>query len=325
MTTQPVELIELQLGDDCEGLRLDQALARLVPAYSRSQLQSWIRAGRVRVEDQVSMVPRQRVSAGARVRLEAVAAPRVEADRAQPIPLRVVFEDEDLIVIDKPAGLVVHPAAGNPDGTLLNALLHHAPELGALPRAGLVHRLDKDTTGLMVVARSLRAHTALVRQLQDRSLLRIYRGVVTGTLVAGGQVEAPVGRHPRLRQRMAVVVGGREALTHYRIRRRFRAHTELTFRLATGRTHQIRVHMAHLRRPLVGDPLYGGRMILPSGAGSELAATLRGFGRQALHATTLGLVHPGSGSSCEWRADPPADYRRLLQLLEEDGVAHDRH
>jgi len=297
-------------------MRLDAALARRYPQYSRSRLQRWIRQGRVRLD---GMVPRarDRVAGGERltIRLE----PEREVVHApEPIDLEILYEDAEIIVIDKPPGRVVHPGAGNPSGTLLNALLHHAPELEGVPRAGLVHRLDRDTSGLMVVARSSLAHTALVSQLQARSVRREYLALVRGTLVSGGTVEGDIGRHPTHRTRMAVVPRGRPAITHYRVARRFRAHTLLEVRLETGRTHQIRVHMAHIRHPVTGDPVYGGRPALPGGASPELVEALRTFRRQALHAARLGLVHPATGERMAWTAPVRADMRFLIERLEED-------
>ncbi len=234
------------------------------------------------------------------------------------IPLEVVFEDDEVLVIDKPAGLVVHPAAGNPDGTLLNALLYHCPALAAVPRAGIVHRLDKDTTGLMVVAKTLAAQTALVEQLQARTVSREYDAVSVGVMTAGGSLDAPIGRHPRDRKRQAVTASGKPAVTHYRVVERFRAHTHVRCRLETGRTHQIRVHVAHLRFPLVGDPVYGGRLKLPGGAGEALKTLLREFPRQALHARKLAFVHPGSGETLTFRAPLPDDILLLLDYLRDD-------
>ncbi len=242
---------------------------------------------------------------------------------AQNIPLDIRYQNADLLVINKPVGLVAHPAAGNRDGTLVNALLYHFPELATLPRAGLVHRLDKDTTGLLVIARSPRAHTALVEQLQARRIEREYLAVVNGVPVAGGTVDAPIGRHPVDRQRMAVIPGGRSAVTHYRVLRRFRAHALLRVKLETGRTHQIRVHMAHIRLPLLGDPVYGGRPRLPPQASSGCIEAIRNFRRQALHAERLALTHPGTGERLEWRAEMPADLAELLAALGED--ADQRH
>lgn len=312
----PIERIDCRIPPSCAGMRLDQALAELLPTYSRSRLQQGLKAGQLRVDGRPRR-PRDAVAGGETV--SGVLERLTEATAvAQDIPLNILYQDADLLVIDKPAGLVAHPAAGNRDGTLVNALLHHAPELAALPRAGLIHRLDKDTTGLLVVARSLRAHATLVEQLQARRIEREYRAVVNGALVAGGTVDAPVGRHPVDRQRMAVTPGGKPAVTHYRVLRRFRAHALLRVILETGRTHQIRVHMAHIRAPLLGDPVYGGRPRLPPDAAPACIAALQGFRRQALHAERLALTHPATGERLEWRAEIPADLAMLLAALSED-------
>jgi 23S rRNA pseudouridine1911/1915/1917 synthase len=298
------------------GRRLDQALAELVPDYSRSRLQQWIRGGQVTLD---SRVPKSRdiVQGGEVVQIDAE-LPAESACRPQAIPLSLVYEDADVLVINKPPGLVVHPAAGNPDGTLQNALLHHDPGLAALPRAGIVHRLDKDTSGLMMVARSLTAHKRLVAALQAREIRREYLAVVQGVLTAGGEVEAPIGRHPVDRKRMAVVAGGKAARTHYRVVERFRAHTLVRLQLDTGRTHQIRVHMAHIRCPVVGDPVYGGRLRQPRGAGEALRSVLQNFRRQALHAERLAFRHPGSGEPVSWEAPVPPDMQALIDALRAD-------
>ncbi len=300
-------------------MRLDQALAQMFPDFSRARLQQWVRAGAVRVDDRV-LKPRDAVRGGEQVVIRA----RLEEEpdcTPEPIALDVVHEDEWLLVINKPAGLVVHPAAGNWAGTLQNALLHRLSELAAVPRAGIVHRLDKDTSGLLVVARTLSAHKALVEQLQARTLKREYLAVVQGVMTAGGTVDAPIGRHPSDRKRMAVVASGKEAVSHYRVLERFAHHTLIRVQLETGRTHQIRVHMAHLRYPLVGDPVYGGRLRLPAGASPALTEALRGFRRQALHAKGLGLLHPGTGNFREWEAPLPADMAQLVQVLADDAAA----
>jgi 23S rRNA pseudouridine1911/1915/1917 synthase len=316
MTMVNVETIDCRIPREYFGKRLDQTLAELLPSYSRSRLQQWIKAGYIKVDGR-SVRPRDRVAGGEWV---TGLGPTTEetAAVAQAIPLDIRFEDAHILVVNKPPGLVVHPAVGNPDGTLLNALLHHAPELAGLPRAGLVHRLDKDTSGLLVVARSLRAHTALVQQLQARTMGREYEAVVSGVLIAGGRIEAGIGRHPVDRKRMAVVAGGKYAATEYRVVERFRRHTHLRIRLETGRTHQIRVHMAHRGFPLLGDPVYGGRLRLPPTASPQLMALLRDFGRQALHAGRLALLHPDSGEPVQWRADLPADMVDLLRQLTGD-------
>ena len=315
-TMPPTERIACQIPARCAGIRLDQALAELLPAYSRSRLQQWLKTGQLRVDGQIRR-PRDPVAGGETVRGELALATETVA-LAQDIPLDLRYQDADLLVINKPAGLVAHPAAGNRDGTLVNALLHHCPELATLPRAGLVHRLDKDTTGLLVVARSLRAHTALVEQLQARRIERDYLAVVNGIPVAGGTVDAPIGRHPVDRQRMAVTPGGKPAVTHYRVLRRFRIHALLRVRLETGRTHQIRVHMAHIRFPLLGDPVYGGRPRLPPGASPRCIEAIQHFRRQALHAERLALAHPVTGERLEWWAEIPADLAGLLATLGED-------
>jgi 23S rRNA pseudouridine1911/1915/1917 synthase len=308
--------LSVSIPEHLEGQRLDQALAELVPDYSRSRLQQWIRGGQVTLDDRVPRV-RERVHCGDTVHIDAEITGE-SAFAAQPIDLALIHEDDHLLVINKPPGLVVHPAAGNPDGTLLNALLHHDSGLAALPRAGIVHRLDKDTSGLMVVARTLVAHTRLVEAMQERRIRREYLAVVSGVLTAGGRVEAPIGRHPVDRKRMAVVAGGRAAITHYRVIERYRAHTLVRVRLETGRTHQIRVHMAHILCPVVGDPVYGGRLRLPRGAGDLLKNALRDFRRQALHAQRLELVHPASGALMAWEAPLPADMELLIELLRAD-------
>jgi 23S rRNA pseudouridine1911/1915/1917 synthase len=315
MATSTIE-VTLKIPDASAGQRLDQALATLLPDYSRSRLKGWIESGEIRV-DGAPRRPRDRVLGGEAVVLRAQVVP--ETDTApQAMPLEVQFEDRDLLVIDKPAGLVVHPGAGNPDRTLQNALLALDPELAALPRAGIVHRLDKDTSGLLIIARSLAAHVALARMLEAREIHRGYEAVVRGVLTAGGTVDAPLGRHPVDRLRMTVREGGREAVTHYRVIRRYRAHTHIRVELETGRTHQIRVHMAHIGFPLVGDRVYGGRLALPKGASEELRQALRGFPRQALHAARLQLTHPTSGRALEFTSALPADLRALLAVLARD-------
>ena len=303
--------------DDLAGQRLDQVASQLFPDFSRSRLQAWIKSGELTV-DGVSRRSSDRLDGGESLVLNAVLQPQTQS-APQEIALDIVYEDDALMVINKPADLVVHPAAGHADGTLLNALLHHCPQLAELPRAGIVHRLDKDTTGLMVVAKTLEAHTDLVAQLQERSVSRRYVAVVQGAMVSGGTVNAPLGRHPKDRQRQAVLThGGKEAITHYRVRRRFRDHTLVECQLETGRTHQIRVHMAHIRFPLIGDVTYGGRLKLPKGATPELIDTLRHFGRQALHAEALGLYHPDTGDYQEWQVPLPADFVHLLAVLERN-------
>ncbi|WP_339843383.1 23S rRNA pseudouridine(1911/1915/1917) synthase RluD [uncultured Halopseudomonas sp.] len=299
------------------GQRLDQVAAQLFPDFSRSRLQGWIKDGCLTVDGR-SVRPRDTVYGGEKLVLDAER--EVQGDwQPEAIALDVIYEDQALMVINKPAGLVVHPAAGHQDGTLLNALLHHAPELAKVPRAGIVHRLDKDTTGLMVVAKTLEAQTDLVAQLQARSVTREYEAVTVGVMTAGGKVDQPIARHGTNRQKMAVMVGGKQAVSHYRVITRFRAHTHVRVKLETGRTHQIRVHMSYIHFPLIGDQTYGGRMRIPAGATPELIETLRGFPRQALHARRLELQHPDDGRTMSWEVPLPADMQNLLALLREDG------
>jgi 23S rRNA pseudouridine1911/1915/1917 synthase len=308
--------LQLTIPDELRGRRLDLALAELVPDYSRSRLQQWIRAGQVMLDDRVAQV-REKVTGGEVVRIDAQIVEETR-NAPEPIALDVVYADDDLLVINKPAGLVVHPAAGNPAGTLLNALLHYDGALAMLPRAGIVHRLDKGTTGLMVVARNLTAHKHLVDELQARNVKREYLAVVNSVLTAGGRVDAPLGRHPVDRKRMAVVASGKEAVTHYRVEERYRAHTLVRIQLETGRTHQIRVHMAHIHCPVTGDPVYGGRLRLPAGASEALREVLTGFRRQALHATRLALRHPTTGETVSWEVGVPDDMARLIEVLRAD-------
>ncbi len=298
------------------GTRVDRVLAELFPDYSRSRLQQWLRSGQVKINQAVCK-PKQRVAGGESVEIDAELAIETEV-RPEPIEMDRVYEDDQLLVINKPAGLVVHPAVGNRDGTLQNALLHHDPALAAVPRAGIVHRLDKDTSGLLVVAKTLTAHSALVQQLQERTMHREYLAVVHSVLPAGGTIEAPIARHPKDRLRMAVVPGGKEAVTHYRVEKRFVAHSLLRVRLETGRTHQIRVHMAYRHTPIVGDPVYGGRLRLPAGISATLRETLRQFRRQALHATRLELSHPATAEPISWQMPVPADMQALIDALQAD-------
>lgn len=297
-------------------MRLDQCLAEVFPDYSRSKLQTWIRAGRVLVDGEV-MKGREKLDGGEEIELDAEAE-RVIEYAAQEIPLDIKYEDASLLIVNKRAGLVVHPAVGNWDGTLVNALLNHAPQLETLPRAGIVHRIDKDTSGLLMVAKTLQAHNSLVEQLQERTIHREYLALVKGWMTAGGTVNAPIGRHPVDRKRNAVRRDGKEAITHYRLEQRFKRHTLIRCKLETGRTHQIRVHMAHINYPLVGDPVYGGRFQMPADCGPALAEALRNFKRQALHAAKLGLEHPETGDYCEWEQELPEDMANLIKLLGEN-------
>ncbi|MGI9248597.1 MAG: 23S rRNA pseudouridine(1911/1915/1917) synthase RluD [Woeseiaceae bacterium] len=301
---------------DLAGLRLDQALARMFPEYSRSRLKEWLLAGAITLDSEPKR-PRDAVLGGEIVTLE----PQVEASvRAEPEPiaLAVVFEDEDLLVVNKPAGLVVHPGAGNPAGTLMNGLLHHAPSLEQVPRAGIIHRIDKETSGLLLVAKTVQAHTALVRLLADREISRNYLAVCNGVLTGGGTINEPIARHPVDRKRMSVRQNGKPAVTHYTVIERFRAFTLISVRLETGRTHQIRVHFAYRRHALVGDPVYGGRLALPAGATEELIQALRRFKRQALHAARLAFVHPVTGKTVDLDVPPPTDFQELIAVMKED-------
>lgn len=310
------EVFELsaQVPFSMNGLRFDQAASELFPDFSRSRLQSWIKDGQLRI-DGAQRKPKEKLIGGELLELNA----ELEAQgtwEPEAIQLNIVYEDEHLMIINKPAGLVVHPAAGNQTGTLLNALLNHAPELINLPRAGIVHRLDKETTGLMVVAKTLEAHTDLVEQLADRTVSREYEAVAVGVMTGGGTVDAPMGRHPTQRKLMAVLSsGGKRAVTHYRVARRYPHHTHIRVKLETGRTHQIRVHMAHIGFSLVGDATYGKRFKIPKAANTHLIETLKAFPRQALHAAKLGLEHPGTGEYTEWTAPVPADFQNLLDAL----------
>ena len=307
--------------ESCLGKRFDQTLAEMFPDYSRSRLKEWILAGHVTVNGHVIDKAREKMFGGEQIAINT----EVEAEmrfEAQDIPLNIVYEDDDILVINKPAGLVVHPGAGNPDGTVLNALLHHCPQLDVVPRAGIVHRLDKDTTGLMVVAKTIAAQTNLVESLQAREITREYEAVANGIMTAGGIVDEPIGRHATKRTHMAVTFSGRPSVTHYRVMEKFRLHTRLRLRLETGRTHQIRVHMAHITHPLVGDPVYGGRPRPPKNASEELREMLRQFKRQALHAAMLSLYHPITGEQMTWHADVPKDMVALTDMLRVDSKEH---
>lgn len=314
----PIEELKLTISADHKGKRLDTVLAELCPQHSRSRLQTWIKSGFITVDNNV---PKQRdvVQGGETVRIKAEFEAPDSTWNKENIPLDIVYTDKDIIILNKPAGLVVHPGAGNREHTLLNALLYHAPELEQIPRAGIVQRLDKDTSGLMVIARNLTAHTWLVEQLHDRLVTREYRCIVSGVMTAGGVVDAPIGRHPFKRKMMAVVETGKPAVTHYRVLKKFQANTYIQLRLESGRTHQIRVHMAHIRFPVVGDPVYGGRQRFPKNAGPVLIQALQSFPRQALHASRLELVHPRTRKTMEYEAPVPQDMQHLLGLLESNG------
>ena len=314
--SEEFRLHEITLPAALAGLRLDQALAQALPAYSRARLKSWIELGAVQVEGRIPRA-RDKVLGGERVRIEARLTPEstVQPER---LPVDVVFQDPAILVINKPAGLVVHPGAGNPAHTLQNALLALDPALAHVPRSGLIHRLDRDTSGLLVVARTIEAHTHLVSALAARQIERSYRAICVGVMTGGRTVEEAIGRHRTQRTRMAVRRDGRPAITHLRVLERFRAHTFLEATLETGRTHQIRVHLAHIGYPLVGDPVYGGRRRVPPASGAALLAALAGFRRQALHAARLRLAHPTRGEMMAWEAPLPDDMRELLAVLEGD-------
>lgn len=305
--------IEERVPEYLDGQRSDIIASELFPDFSRSRLQSWIKDGSLLV-DGSQVRPKDKLIANQCLSLK---AEHQQQERWEPqdIPLNIVYEDEHILVVDKPVGLVVHPAAGNPDGTLLNALLYHFPELGSVPRAGIVHRIDKDTSGLLVVAKTVESQLILVRQLQERTVKREYVCIAEGTLTGGATINAPIGRHPRSRLKMAVVMSGKEAITHYRIGERFSKHSLLKVQLETGRTHQIRVHMAHIKHPLIGDQLYGGRPRLPKGVSSDLRNSLQSFPRQALHAAQLSLTHPQTGEMMSWQSPLPEDMEKLLDSL----------
>jgi len=322
MTNPTLPARSATIPADAAGRRLDQVVAGLFPEFSRSRLTAWIRSGDLLLNG-APAVPRQIVRGDETVAL--TAQPTQEVPLApEAIALDIRYEDADVLVLNKPAGLVVHPGAGQAAGTLQNALLHHDAKLAEIPRAGIVHRLDKDTSGVMVVARTLRAHTALVAQLQARDVHRQYAAVVYGPMIAGGKVDQPIGRHPHDRLKQAVVESAtsKPAVTHYRVRERFRAHTLIECRLETGRTHQIRVHMAHIRHPLIGDAQYGGALKLPRGASTELTEALRAFRRQALHAEKLEFNHPVSGELVSVAVEMPADLQALLGALRADVAAN---
>lgn len=303
------------IPDRLAGLRLDQALAELFPEHSRSRLTAWLKEGCVLIDGDLRK-PRVRVEGGESIEIDVELTP-VERDVPEAVVFEVVFEDESVIVVNKPAGLVVHPGAGNPAGTLVNGLLHRYPELTLLQRAGLVHRIDKDTSGLLLVARTLEVHTELVRALSQRRISRTYRAVCHGCLTGGGTIDAPIGRHPKDRLRMSVRSDGRSSVTHYRIGTRFRHNTAVDVQLETGRTHQIRVHFAHVRHPLVGDALYGGRRRIPPGGDQALNATLAEFPRQALHAAALEFEHPVKGELVTVQAPLPDDMVQLERTLSD--------
>ncbi|GAB7129457.1 23S rRNA pseudouridine(1911/1915/1917) synthase RluD [Silvimonas sp. JCM 19000] len=296
---------------DCAGMRLDAALAKLLPDYSRNRLATWVKDGLVTV-DGAAASPKTKLWGGESMSVTIQPDPHEVAFTAEDLPLDVIYEDDAILVIDKPAGLVVHPGSGNWSGTLLNGLLFAYPELKQIPRAGIVHRLDKDTSGLMVVARTLAAQNHLVRQLQSHTVARHYLAIAQGMVERDGTVDAPIGRHPRERIKMAVVGTGKHAVTHYRVLEKFSQHTLVECRLETGRTHQIRVHMAHIGHPLAADPVYSGRA---KRLEPELLMALEDFDRQALHARKLSLTHPVTGKTMMWRSPIPVDFESLLAAM----------
>lgn len=311
-----------QVTDDLDNSRCDQAAAKLFPDYSRSCLQNWIKAGNIQL-DGSPVRAKDKVYTGQSISISVTLNVEPEQEKAQELELDIIYEDDSILIIHKPVGLVVHPGAGNKDSTLMNGLLHHCPALQNIPRAGIVHRLDKDTSGLMVVAKTLQAHHSLVAQLQERSVSRQYYALVQGVITAGSTVDEPIGRHPKNRQKQAVVnFGGKEAITHYRVVEKYRAHTLVRCQLETGRTHQIRVHMAHVNFPLIGDKLYAGRPKIPKQCDEQMLKALQQFPRQALHAFKLGLLHPEDGEYCEWEIEIADDIQQLLNILEADHLRH---
>ena len=311
------EKIHLQttIPEQYSGKRLDQALAMLFTTYSRERLKAWILSGECLVNDKKKQ-PKDKILGGENIEINA----NIEITtkwQAENLSLNIVYEDQDIIVVNKPANLVVHPANGNLTGTLVNALLHHDPELNKIPRAGIVHRLDKDTTGLMVIAKNLNAHNNLIKQLKKRTINRTYVAIINGTLIAGGSICEPIGRHHKDRKKMAVIGSGKQAITHYRIIEKLNNYTYIRIQLETGRTHQIRVHMAYIKHSIVGDKTYGGRRHLPKGASLTLQNMLRTFPRQALHASRLELQHPTSGKLVYWEVSLPADMQQLLDVLQK--------
>ncbi|MGR9085856.1 MAG: 23S rRNA pseudouridine(1911/1915/1917) synthase RluD [Gammaproteobacteria bacterium] len=311
-----MERLTAEVPFEMAGMRLDQVLAELFADYSRTKLQTWVKMGRVKVNGR-TLKAKDKLDGGEEITLDAEPETVVESE-AEAIPLDILYEDDSVLIVNKPAGLVVHPAAGNWHGTLLNALLHHDARLETLPRAGIVHRIDKDTSGLLMIAKTLQAHNSLTRQLQDREITREYLAVTRGRMTAGGRIDEPIGRHAADRKRYVVRESGKPAVTHYRVLQRFSQHTLIQVMLETGRTHQIRVHMAHIRYPLLGDPVYGGRFQMPPHCNERLENVLRNFRRQALHAAKLGFHHPVSGEYFEWEQPLPEDMSDLLDALADN-------
>lgn len=322
MSQQEHIQLNSEVPEQQHSKRFDVVASALFPQYSRSRLQQWIKSGNITVDGKPQKT-REKVYEGQKIEVDVILTVEDENDQAENIDLDIVYEDEHLLVINKPVGLVVHPGAGNRQGTLLNGLLYHYPALENVPRAGVVHRLDKDTSGLMVVAKTLIAHSSLVGQLHDRTVSREYYALVQGVITAGGTIETHMGRHPTNRQKQTVLdFGGKEAITHYRVVSRYRAHTLVRCKLETGRTHQIRVHMAHIRYPLLGDKTYAGRPKIPKASDAEFIDALQGFPRQALHAFKLGLNHPEDGQYCEWEIDMAGDIQDMIVAMKQDVADH---
>jgi len=321
------DTIQFLVSPEQAGKRVDQVIAHELSEYSRGKIQQWIKSECILLDGDLPK-SKQKVWAGQEITIDlktALSMEEVEHWKPQALPLDIVFEDEDIIIINKPASVVVHPGAGNKDNTLVNALLNYAPELNHLPRAGIIHRIDKDTTGLLVIARNLISHNALTKMLQAREFNRQYQALVNGVMTAGGTIDAPMGRHPQQRTKMAVLLqneNAKNAITHYRVETRYRAHTLVNVKLETGRTHQIRVHMAHIKYPIVGDPVYGGRFRIPPGASEKFIKSLNAFKRQALHAKSLGFEHPVKGEYMEWQVPLPEDFQLLLTEMAEDFQSH---
>lgn len=307
----------LTIPRELHGQRIDSVLAELIPEYSRSQLSNWLKQGKITINNS-QLKPKDKVAGGEEIDFAVDLSLENKVERCEPedIPLNIIYEDDDILVINKPSGLVVHPGAGNPDHTLVNALLFHHSSLQQLPRAGVIHRLDKDTTGLLIIGKTLESQTNLVRQMQERTIQRRYLTLVQGHLISGGEIDTNYGRHPRNRLKMAVCAQGRQAITHYSIRKQYQYFTLLDVQLLTGRTHQIRVHMAHINHPVVGDPLYGGRMRFPAGSCPELLEVLQQFKRQALHAINLSLFHPTTNELLTFTAPIPDDFQLLIGSLD---------